>query len=106
MGNINNKNQSVDIPEGSPLLEDIKKVEATKLTGMIDKSETSLNVNNGEPIYGSVCCKERERTNDDKVYKRIQLLLEERHKKRNCCKCIYGRCRCKSRERSDSSVSV
>ena len=104
MGNIGYKSESVDIPEGSPLLEDIKKVEAMKLTGMIDKSDTNLN--NGEPIYGSVCCKERERSNDDKVNKRIQLILEERHKKRNCCKCIYGRCKCKSRDRSDSSVSV
>ena len=104
MGNIGNKPESVDIPEGSPLLEDIKNVEATKLTGMVYQSDTNLN--NGEPIYGSVCCNERERSNYDKVYEKIQLILEERRKKRNCCKCIYGRCKCKSSDRCDSSVSV
>ena len=106
MGNIYNKERSVDIPEGSPLLEDIKRIESLEQVGIIERSDALLNMNNGEPIYGSICCKERERLSNEKTHKNIQLVLEQQRKKRNCCKCIYGRCRCKNRERSDSNVSV
>ena len=96
MGNYNNKPVSVDIPEGSQLMED-----------RIGKEEKQiLNTNNGEPIYGSLCCKERERFDAIQMRKHIQLVLEKRHKQDTCCNCLYGRCICKKRSRSYSDVSV
>jgi hypothetical protein len=99
MGNSNYKSVSVDIPEGSPLMDDVKKAE-------LKRAEAILNFNNGEPIYGSLCCRERERSSDYKVNKKIRVLLQEGRKRRVCCKCIYGRCVCKSRARNNSDVSV
>ena len=82
------------------MLEDIIKEERRK------ESEENLSANNGEPIYGSLCCNERERGDENQRREKIQMILENRRKKNNCCKCIYGRCGCKSRPRSYSDVSV
>jgi hypothetical protein len=100
MGNYINKQVSVDIPEGSQLMEDRIGKERMK------EEKQVLNTNNGEPIYGSLCCKERERFDAIQMRKHIQLVLEKRHKQDTCCNCLYGRCICKKRSRSYSDVSV
>jgi len=100
MGNYINKQVSVDIPEGSQLMEDRIGKERMK------EEKQALNTNNGEPIYGSLCCKERERFDAIQMRKHIQLVLEKRHKQDTCCNCLYGRCICKTRSRSYSDVSV
>lgn len=100
MGNSNYKSASVDIPEGSPLMEDVLKEER------IQNAKRNLSTNSCDLAYGSLCCNERERGDENQRREKIQIILENRHRRSNCCKCIYGRCVCKSRPRSFSDVSV
>ena len=95
MGNSSYKSASVDIPEGSPLMEDVIRAE---------RRAEMLNPNNSEPIYGSLCCSERERGNEYRTREKLTMILEARREKNICCKCLYGRCVCKSRPRSYSDV--
>lgn len=97
MGNSSYKSASVDIPEGSPLMEDVIRAE---------RLEKMLNPNNSKPIYGSLCCKERERGNYFERQEKIRIVLERHNHNKGCCKCLYGRCVCKSRARSYSYSDV
>ena len=100
MGNSNYKSASVDIPEGSPLMNDVLQKER------ILNTKKHLSENNNDLTYGSLCCKEREKGNDYNRREKLQMVLKNRPRKKICCKCIYGRCVCESRPRSYSDVSV